>query len=206
MILAQTSVPDAHTITLFGILISAAFTDNILLTRFLGMCSFLAVSRQMKSALGLGIAVTFVCTATCALNAALYEWVLRPLELQVSLQFILFIVVIAAFTQLLEMVIERVSLPLYYALGIFLPLIAVNCAILGACLFMVNLNYNVVESTVFGFGSGLGWMLAIVLMAGIRERMKDADIPPALAGPGITLIITGIMALAFIGFSGMVQQ
>ncbi len=206
MILAQSTIPNAHTITLFGILISAAFTDNILLTRFLGMCSFLAVSRQMKSALGLGIAVMFVCTATCALNAALYEWVLKPLGLQVSLQFILFIVVIAAFVQLLEMVIERVSLTLYYALGIFLPLITVNCAILGACLFMVNLNYGVAESTMFGFGSGLGWMLAIVLMAGIRERMKNSEVPPALEGPGITLIITGIMALAFIGFSGMVQQ
>ena len=206
MILAQVSVPNAHTITLLGILMSAAFTDNILLTRFLGMCSFLAVSRQMKSALGLGLAVMFVTAATCALNAALYAWVLKPLGLDVSLQFILFIVVIAAFVQLLEMVIERVSLPLYYALGIFLPLITVNCAILGACLFMVNLNYGVAESTMFGFGSGLGWMVAIVLMAGIRERLKSADIPPALEGPGITLIITGIMALAFIGFSGMVQQ
>jgi Na+-transporting NADH:ubiquinone oxidoreductase subunit E len=103
------------------------------------------------------------------------------------------------------MFVERVSLPLYYALGIFLPLITVNCAVLGAALFMVNRNYGVVESTVFGFGSGAGWMLAIILMAGIRERLKNAQIPPALEGPGITLIISGIIALGFVGFSGMVQ-
>jgi len=194
----------APALHLLVILVSAALTDNILLTRFLGMCSFLAISRQMKAALGLGLAVTFVTTITCALNAAFYWALLAPYGLE-SLQLILFIVIIAGFVQFLEMFIERVSLPLYYALGIFLPLITVNCAVLGAALFMVNRNYGVVESTVFGFGSGAGWMLAIILMAGIRERLKNAQIPPALEGPGITLIISGIIALGFVGFSGMVK-
>jgi len=191
----------AHLLT---ILVSAALTDNILLTRFLGMCSFLAISRQMKASLGLGLAVTFVTTITCGINAAIYAWVLKPLGIE-SLLLIVFIIVVAAFVQFLEMLVERVSLGLYYALGIFLPLITVNCAVLGAALFMVNRNYGVVESTVFGFGSGFGWMLAIVLMAGIRERLKNAQVPPALEGPGITLIIAGIIALGFVGFSGMVQ-
>jgi Na+-transporting NADH:ubiquinone oxidoreductase subunit E len=196
---------DSSTVSLVAILLSAALTDNILLTRFLGMCPFLAVSRQMKAAAGLGLAVTFVTTCTCAINAALYRHVLVPLGLAASLQLIVFIVVIAAFVQLMEMLIERLSMGLYYALGIFLPLITVNCAILGTSLFMVSKDYTVAQSLVFGFGSGLGWMLAIVLMAGIRERLKKAQIPPGLEGPGISLIITGIMALGFIGFSGMIQ-
>ena len=193
------------TVSLVAILLSAALTDNILLTRFLGMCPFLAVSRQMKAAAGLGLAVTFVTTCTCAINAALYRHVLVPLGLAASLQLIVFIVVIAAFVQLMEMLIERLSMGLYYALGIFLPLITVNCSILGTSLFMVSKDYTIAQSLVFGFGSGLGWMLAIVLMAGIRERLKKAQIPPGLEGPGISLIITGIMALGFIGFSGMIQ-
>ena len=200
---AQTTLDSGPTIGLLAILISAALTDNILLTRFLGMCSCLAISREMKASAGLGLAVTFVTTCTCLLNAILYRYVLEPLGLHTSLTLILFIVVIAAFVQLMEMVIERVSLALYYALGVFLPLITVNCAILGTSLFMVNKDYSVVEALVYGFGSGLGWMVAIVLMAGIRHRLKSAKIPPALEGPGIALIITGIMALAFLGFSGM---
>jgi len=170
------------------------------------MCPFLAVSRRMKPAIGLGLAVTFVTTCTCTLNAILYKHVLEPLGLGISLKLILFIVVIAAFVQLMEMLIERISLGLYYALGIFLPLITVNCAILGTSLFMVNLDYTVTQALVFGLASGLGWMLAIIMLAGIRERLKTAQIPPALEGPGIALIITGIMALAFVGFSGMIQQ
>jgi Na+-transporting NADH:ubiquinone oxidoreductase subunit E len=168
------------------------------------MCSYLAVSREPKSALGLGVAVLFVTTLACAASAALYVHVLVPLGVP-SLQLIVFMIVIAAIVQLLEMIVERVSLGLYYALGIFLPLVTVNCAVLGAALFMVNRNYGVIEGTLFGFGSGLGWMLAIVFLAGIRERLKTAQIPPALEGPGITLIITGIIALGFVGFSGMVQ-
>lgn len=205
-VLAQSTLDGAPALGLVAILVSAAFTNNILLTRFLGMCPFLAVSRQMKAALGLGVAVTFVTTCTATLNAILYHHVLEPLGLHISLKLILFIVVIAAFVQLMEMLIERISLSLYYALGIFLPLITVNCAILGTSLFMVNSSYNVVQSLVFGFGSGFGWMIAIVLMAGIRERLKKAQIPPALEGPGIALIITGIMALAFISLSGLIQS
>lgn len=205
MTLAQPAL-DAPHLGLWAVFLSAALTDNILLTRFLGMCPFLAVSRTMKSAIGLGLAVTFVTTCTCALNAALYNHVLEPLGLGLSLRLIVFIVVIAAFVQFMEMLIERVSLGLYYALGIFLPLITVNCAILGASLFMVNLEYTVPEALVFGFASGLGWMLAIVLMAGIRERLRTSQVPAALEGPGIALIITGTMALAFVGFSGMIQQ
>ena len=205
MILAQVTLESPPAISLLAILVSAALTDNILLTRFLGMCSFLAVSRQMKSSLGLGLAVTTVTTFTAAINAALYRGVLEPLGLHISLKLILFIVVIAAFVQLMEMLIERPSLGLYYALGIFLPLITVNCAILGTSLFMVNKNYSVAQGLVFGFGSGLGWMIAIAAMAGIRGRLKRSQIPPALEGPGISLLITGIMALAFVGFSGMIQ-
>ena len=206
MILAQAGFQTASTISLWTILFSAALTDNILLTRFLGMCSFLAVSRQMKAAAGLGLAVTFVTACTCGLNAALYWYVLKPLNLHLSLHLIVFIVIIAAFVQLLEMIIERVSQGLYYSLGIFLPLITANCAILGAALFMINLKYSVLEGLVFGLGAGAGWMLAIVLMAGIREKLKDSWIPAGLQGPGISLITTGIMALAFSCFSGMIQQ
>jgi Na+-transporting NADH:ubiquinone oxidoreductase subunit E len=199
---------------LLTILISSAFTDNILLTRFLGMCPFLSVSRQLRSAFGMGLAVAFVTTFTTWINSWLYYDVMMrlteaPYNLPegtiISLRLILFIVVIAAFVQLMEMIMERISLGLYFALGIFLPLITVNCAILGSSLFMVNKRYEGWEALTFGFGAGVGWMIAIILMAGIRERLKNAKIPESLQGPGITLIITGIMALAFIGFSGMVK-
>ncbi len=195
---------------IFVILLSAALTDNILLTRFLGMCPFLSVSRELKSAVGMGLAVVLVTTGTCAINSALYWHVLVPLEASVgipadSLKLILFIIVIAAFVQFLEMLIERISLKLYFSLGIFLPLITVNCAILGASLFMINKDLRGLDAVAFGFGSGLGWMVAIILMAGIRRRLRKASIPPALEGPGITLIITGIMAMAFVIFSGMVK-
>ena len=206
MIAAQTGLDASPLLSLVAILVSAALTDNILLTRFLGMCSCLSISRELKASVGLGVAVTFVTTCTCALNAVLYWYVLLPLGLHTSLSLIVFIVMIAAFVQLMEMIIERVSLPLYYALGVFLPLITVNCAILGLSLFMVNREYGVLQAVVFGLGSGLGWMIAIVLMAGIRQRLKTAKVPAALEGPGITLIIAGIMALAFVGFSGMIQQ
>jgi Na+-transporting NADH:ubiquinone oxidoreductase subunit E len=209
VILAQATADPAVMGRMMLILVSATFTDNILLTRFLGMCPFLSVSRQMKSAAGLGLAVVFVTTCTCGINALLYWHVLAPLNeafgAPLSLQLIVFIVVIAAFVQLMEMIIERVSIALYYSLGIFLPLITVNCAILGASLFMTNLGFRPLEGLAFGFGSGAGWMLAIVLMAGIRQRLDSSRVPAGLRGPGITLIITGIMALAFIVFSGMIQ-
>ncbi len=181
---------------------TAVFTGNILLTQYLGMCSFLGASREIKTAAGLGIAVTAVMTATTALNWCVHTWLLEPLGLA-YLSTIVFIVVIAAFTQLAEMVIERVSDSLYAALGIFLPLITVNCAILGASLFMAIRGYGFAETTAYGFGSGLGWLLAILAMAGIRKRIEKNRLPKGLEGPGIALIIAGIMALAFVGFTGI---
>jgi Na+-transporting NADH:ubiquinone oxidoreductase subunit E len=210
--LAQTTPVDAgYTLQLVMILLSAALTENILLTRFLGMCPYLSVSRNLKSATGMGLAVVFTTTCTVFLNSALYYYVLVPIQNAgipipaESLKLILFIVVIAAFVQLMEMLIERISLKLYYALGIFLPLITVNCAILGASLFMINKDLQGVSALVYGFGAGLGWCIAIILLAGIRERLKKATIPAGLEGPGITLIITGIMALCFIIFQGMIK-
>jgi len=183
---------------------AAIFTGNILLTTFLGMCSFLSVSREVKTAVGLGAAVVFVMTCTTILNWAMYWLVLVPLQIEFY-RFILFIIVIAAFVQFIEMVIERYSPPLYYSLGIFLPLITVNCAILGAALFMVIRKYTFIETIGYGFGSGAGWMLAIVAMAGIRQKLAVNRIPQGLQGPGITLIIAGLMALGFIGFTGVLQ-
>ena len=187
---------------LLVILFASIFTDNILLARFLGMCSFLSVSRQVKTAVGLGFAVVFVMTFTTALDWFAYRYVLQPYAIE-YFRFILFIIIIAAFVQFIEMAIERYSPVLYQNLGIFLPLITVNCAILGVSLFMVIRDLNLLESIVFGFGSGVGWMLAIVAMASIRERLNNARIPRGLQGPGITLIIAGLMALAFIGFTGV---
>ena len=190
---------------LLVIFLAAAFTENILLARFLGMCSFLAISRQMKTSVGLGFAVVFVTTFTAAINWLLHTYVMVPLNIE-FLELIVFIVVIAAFVQLVEMIIERFSPTLYFSLGIFLPLITVNCAILGVSLFMLNKEgFRFWESLVFGFGSGVGWLIAIVLMAGIREQIKEDKIPAGLRGAGITLIITGIIALAFVAFSGMIK-
>ncbi len=186
------------------IFFASIFTGNILLVYFLGMCSFLSVSRQVKTSLGLGLAVTFVLTVTAALNYVVFYYILIPLKIE-YLRYIAFIIVIASAVQLLEMIIERFSEALYLNLGIFLPLITVNCAILGVSLFMVIRKYTFIQSVLFGAGSGIGWMLAILAMAGIRQRINEKRIPPALQGPGIALIISGIMAMAFIGFSGIVQ-
>ncbi len=186
------------------VLFSAVFTGNILLTTFLGMCPFLAVSREVRAAVGLGLAVVFVITFTTLLNWLVYRYVLVPLELE-FLRFILFIIMIATFVQFVEMVLERFSPVLYQNLGIFLPLITVNCAILGASLFMVIREYTFLVTVGYGFGSGVGWMLAITAMAGIRQKMAVARIPKGLQGPGITLIVAGLMALAFIGFTGVLQ-
>ncbi len=187
----------------FVIMIAAALTSNMILSNFLGMCSFIAVSRDLKTANGMGLAVTFVLTFTSVLNHFVYYYVLVPFGLE-YLRFIVFIVVIAAFVQLLEMVIDRFSPALYISLGIFLPLITVNCAILGGVLFMIIRDYTAMQGLLFGFGSGAGWWLAIIALAAIRGRLREKDIPPQLNGTGITLIIIGIMAMAFIGFSGMV--
>ena len=189
-------------LNVFILFMAAIFTSNILLTNFLGMCSYLSVSRQIESSLGLGFAVFFVMTCTTALNYFVYYFVLVPLDI-VYLQYIIFIIVIAAFVQLIEMVIERLSPVLYYSLGIFLPLITVNCAILGVSLFMVIRNYSFIQSVAFGAGSGIGWLLAILALAGIRQKVNDTFVPAGLRGAGLSLIITGIMALGFIGFSGI---
>jgi Na+-transporting NADH:ubiquinone oxidoreductase subunit E len=189
----------------FVILIAAITTNNILLTNFLGMCSFLAVSKELRSSLGLGGAVIFVSTLTSGLNWLVFHLLLVPFGLE-YLQYIVFIIVIAAFVQIVEMAIERYSMPLYLTLGIFLPLITVNCAILGCSLFLVIRQYTFMQAMAYGLGSGLGWALAIAAMAGIRERMKKrSKVIPELEGPGIALIIAGIMAMAFVGFSGIVR-
>ncbi|MBN1919255.1 MAG: NADH:ubiquinone reductase (Na(+)-transporting) subunit E [Verrucomicrobia bacterium] len=186
------------------IFIAAIFTNNILLSNFLGMCSFLAISKQIKASIGLGLAVTFVLTMTSALNWALNSFVLVPLGLE-YLQFITFIIVIAAFVQFVEIIIERFSPALYFALGIFLPLITVNCAILGVSLFMIVRNYTFARAVAYGVGSGLGWMLAIVAIAGIRYKLRFSNVPKPLEGIGITMILAGLMAFAFMGFAGMVD-
>lgn len=186
------------------IFFAAIFTNNILLTNFLGMCSFLAISREIKSSMGLGLAVIFVMTCTSGLNYLVYHYLLVPFGL-VHFRYIVFIIVIAAFVQLVEMILDRLSPTLYVVLGIFLPLITVNCAILGVCLFTIIRDYTFLQSIAYGAGGGIGWLLAILAMGGIREKIKNAQIPKPLEGPGITLIIAGLMALSFMGFSGMIQ-
>ncbi|WP_321300693.1 Rnf-Nqr domain containing protein [uncultured Sphaerochaeta sp.] len=187
----------------FAVFFASIFTGNILLTNYLGMCSFLSVSKELKTSAGLGMAVIFVMATTTPLNWIVYQYLLIPFNLE-YLRFIVFIIVIAAFVQLTEMTLERYSEPLYQSLGIFLPLITVNCAILGVSLFMVIREYTLLTSFFFGLGSGIGWFIAIIAMAGIRQKLKNAKIPPGLEGPGITLVIAGFMAMAFMGFSGMI--
>ncbi len=192
---------EVHPMVIF---FASIFTSNMIFSNFLGMCSFIAVSKEVPTAVGLGTAVTFVLTFTTILNYFVYHYVLMPFGLE-YLRFIIFILIIAAFVQLIEMILERYLPNLYYALGIFLPLITVNCAILGVSLFMVIRGYNFLQTAFFGLGSGVGWALAIISMAGIRSRINENTLPAGLRGSGITLIITGIMAMAFIGFSGIVQ-
>lgn len=186
------------------IFLAAIFTNNMIFSYFLGMCSFISVSNEIPTSLGLGQAVTFVTTATAIINYILYKYVLLPLNLE-YLRFIVFIITIAAFVQLLEMLVERYFPSLYYSLGIFLPLITVNCIVFAVSLFMVIRNYTFLQSIGYAAGSGLGWTLAIAAMAGAKQRIKNNNLPKGLEGPGITLIITGLMALAFVGFSGIVQ-
>jgi len=197
---------------LLSIFVNSVFVGNILLAYFLGMCSFLAVSKNMDTSIGLGFAVIFVLGITTPVNWLVYYYLLAPGALSwvglpgvdlSFLKFITFIAVIAAMVQAVEMIIDRFSPALYAALGVFLPLIAVNCAILGTSLFMVERRYTFIESLVFGIGSGVGWMLAIVSMAAIRSKLKYADVPEGLEGFGITIISTGLMAMAFMLFSGI---
>lgn len=192
------------------IFLAAILTNNILLSKFLGMCSFIAISRNLRTAFGMGISVTFVTFCTAVLNYGIYYGVLvrdAPLcAIDLTyLTFLVLIMVIAGFVQLVEMVIERFSPLLYYNLGIFLPLITVNCAILGVNLLMIDpdRNFHLVQTAAYALGSGLGWLLAICLMAGLRRRLEHADIPRPLQGLGIILIITGLMAMAFMGFAGV---
>jgi Na+-transporting NADH:ubiquinone oxidoreductase subunit E len=185
------------------VLFAAVFTNNIALANFLGMCPFIAVSRDVKTAFGMGMAVTLVMTLTSAANWAIQRYLLEPFGVE-HLQFIIFIVVIAAIVQVLELAIERFSPDLYASFGVFLALITVNCAILGVSLFMVLRGYGFLETVGYGIGSGLGWTLAITALAGIREKIEKSDIPAGLKGPGITMISAGIMAMAFIGLTGLI--
>jgi Na+-transporting NADH:ubiquinone oxidoreductase subunit E len=183
---------------------ASIFTSNILLANFLGMCSFISISKDMDSARGLGLAVTVVLTITAGINWLVLQYVLIPLGL-LYLRYIIFIIVIAAVVQILEMVIDRVSPALYMTLGIFLPLITVNCAILGVALFIEIRSYSFIQSVIYGLGSGLGWWLAIMALSAIRRRVEKAPVPAGLKGAGITFITIGFMAMAFIGFSGMMN-
>lgn len=200
---------------IFSIFVRSIFVDNMVFAYYLGMCSFLAVSKNVKTAVGLGVAVTFVLVCTLPINYLLENYVLKSGALgwlgedfgTVDLSFlslIIFIAVVASFTQLVEMAVEKFSPSLYASLGIFLPLIAVNCAILGGSLFMQQREFpNIAIATSYGLGSGIGWMLAIVGMAAVREKLQYSDIPKPLKGLGITFIITGLMGIAFMSFSGI---
>ncbi|MBT1247768.1 Na(+)-translocating NADH-quinone reductase subunit E [Thermosipho sp. 1244] len=194
-------MPDINPLVLF---FASIFTSNILLSNFLGMCSFISISKSLKSSNGLGMAVTMVMTVTTVLNWVVEKYIIVPFQIE-YLRYIIYIIVIAAVVQILEMVIDRVSPNLYISLGIFLPLITVNCAILGVALFMQLRNYSLIQSVFFGFGSGIGWWIAIVLLAAIRAKVDKSPVPAPLKGVGITLITIGIMAMAFIGFAGMIN-
>ncbi|MDE2667422.1 MAG: NADH:ubiquinone reductase (Na(+)-transporting) subunit E [Acidobacteriota bacterium] len=197
-----------------GLAVKTIFVENMALAFFLGMCSFLAVSKKINTAFGLGLAVIFVLTVTVPINNLLFKYALTEGALAwlhpdlagydlSFLGFLCYIGTIAAMVQIVEMTLDRFVPTLYAALGVFLPLIAVNCAILGASLFMVERDYNFGESVVFGLGSGIGWFLAVVALASIRERMRYSNVPPALRGLGMTFILTGLMAIGFMAFGGI---
>lgn len=204
-------------INLFGLVIQAIFIENFLLANFLGMCTYLACSTKLKTANGLGIAVVFVLTVSGVLNWFVHRFITAPgalswlsaVGINASLidlnflEFLLFISVIAGFVQILEIIIEKFSPSLYMSLGLYLPLIAVNCAILGACIFAVKRDFPFVPNLVYVFGSAMGWWVAIALIAAIREKLATSDVVPALRGMGITFIMTGLMAMAFQGFTGI---
>lgn len=190
-----------------NIFLKAAFVENLVLAYFLGMCSYLAVSKTVKTAFGLGLAVIFVLGITMPINWLIQTYLLSEGGLfgmdLTFLRFILFIAVIASMVQLVEMVVEKYSPSLYNALGIFLPLITVNCAILGGSLFMVSREYNFSDSLAFGLGGGFGWFLAIVALAAIREKIRYSNVPPALRGLGMAFILTGLMGIAFMSLLGI---
>jgi Na+-transporting NADH:ubiquinone oxidoreductase subunit E len=195
-----------------SLFVRAVFIENMALVFFLGMCTFIAISKKIETSMGLGIAVVVVLTITVPVNNLLYQYLLADGALAWAglpdvdlsfLGFLSYIGVIAAIVQTLEMFLDKYVPALYNALGVFLPLITVNCAILGASIFMVNRDYNFAESVVYGFGSGLGWAIAIVVLAGIREKMKYSDVPHGLRGLGITFITVGLMSLGFMSFGGI---
>jgi Na+-transporting NADH:ubiquinone oxidoreductase subunit E len=190
-----------------NIFIKSAFIENLVLAYFLGMCSYLAVSKTVKTAVGLGLAVIFVLGITMPINWLINEYLLAETGILGTdltfLRFILFIAVIASLVQLVEMVVEKTSPALYNSLGIFLPLITVNCAILGGSLFMVSREYNFIESVSFGLGGGFGWFLAIIAFAAIREKIRYSNVPPALRGLGMAFILTGLMGIAFMSLMGI---
>jgi Na+-translocating ferredoxin:NAD+ oxidoreductase subunit A len=188
---------------LLVIFISAAIVNNFVLSQFLGICPFVGVSKRVDSAVSMGMAVTFVMTITAVVTWLIYHLLLVPYNLEI-LQYVSFILVIASLVQLVEMFIRKVSKPLYDALGIFLPLITTNCAILGLALIAVLREYNFMESLIYGIGAGAGFTLALVIMAGIREELELADVPKYFQGAGITMIIAGSLALAFMGFAGLI--
>ena len=189
---------------LLALFISAILINNFVLYYFLGICPFLGVSKKLDSAISMGLAVTFVMTITAVISWMINNWILIPYNIG-YLQTVAFILVIASLVQLVEMFIRKMSPPLYQALGIYLPLITTNCAIMGLALLAARKDYSFSEAVIFGTGSGIGFTLAIVLMAGIREQLDLADVPEPLKGAGIALIVAGIMALAFTGFSGMIK-
>lgn len=187
------------------ILFAAVFTSNIALTYLLGMCPFIALSKKMSTSVGMGIAVTVVITLTGIINWPIYYYILVPLKAMV-LEYIVFILTIAALVQILEILIDRFAPALAASFGIFLPLIAVNCAVLAVSLFIVLRDYTFLQTVAFSFGSGFGWMFAIVIIAGMREKMElFSNVPKGLIGPGITLILAGILSMAFTGFGGMLK-
>jgi len=187
------------------IFIAAAITNNFVLTYFLGICPFIGVSNRLYSAVGMGMATTFVMTLTASITWLIYHLMLKPFHIE-YLEYVAFIVVIASLVQLVEVFMRKAIPALYRSLGIYLPLITTNCAILGLALFMVLRQYSFIEAVVFGFGAGVGFTLALTIMAGIREKLNFADVPSPFRGAPITLIIAGMLALAFMGFSGMITQ
>ena len=187
------------------ILIASIFTHNIALVYILGMCPFIVISKNFKTAVGMGISVIFVVTLTAMINWPIYWLILVPAKAEI-ISYLVFIIVIAASVQLLEMVIEKFFAPLQSSFGIFLPLITVNCIVLAVCLFMVLRGYNFVQTIFYSFGTSTGWALAIIIMAAIKEKLLlVGDIPPGLRGPGITMIIAGLLAFAFMGFAGIIS-
>lgn len=189
---------------LFAIIIGAIFVNNFILTRFLGLCPFFGVSKKTKPALGMGIAVVFVMSLASMATWASYKWILAPLKIE-YLQIIVFILVIATLVQFVELFLKKANPVLYRALGIYLPLITTNCAVLGVALLNVKENYSFIGSVMFGFSAGMGFMLALLLMSGIRERLELSNVPKAFSGLPIAFIVASLMSMAFLAFSGMIS-